>query len=205
MCCTPCIWYTFVQVKLSEYEVQDSLGGCREVSRLPVLVPLLKASLQLARQGVGTLVTSLVLPLHTTPSSLPCPSPPPSFYPPFHALIDSERQVEHTWILALGLKALHRLLQVRHKQTESHCPNCQGFPPQTSDTKEVVEKLLSVGLVPSIVKLASKPTHFSQKWKLTDLEVPQTCPGWWVCHYCLLLSTGVGCSELPASSPQWVL
>ena len=52
---TLCIWHTFVQVKLSEYEVQDSLGGCwePEVSRLPVLVPLLKASLQLARQGVG--------------------------------------------------------------------------------------------------------------------------------------------------------
>ena len=34
-----------------------------------------------------------------------------------------------------------------------------------------MEKLLSVGLVPSIVKLASKPTHFSQKWTLADLEV----------------------------------
>ena len=67
-----------------------------------------------------------------------------------------------------------------YKQTESCCPNCQGSLPQTSNTKEVVEKLLSVGLVPSIVKLASKPTHFSQKWTLADLEVqrvPRTCAG----------------------------
>lgn len=55
MCCTCPIWYVFVQVKLSEYEVQDSLGSCMEVSRLPVLVPLLKGSLQLARQGGRTL------------------------------------------------------------------------------------------------------------------------------------------------------
>jgi len=60
--------------------------------------------------------------------------------------------VEHTWILALGLKALHRLLQ-------------------SSSAKEVVEKLLSAGLVPSVVKVACKPTHFSQKWQLADLEV----------------------------------
>ena len=60
MCCTYCIWYMFVQVKLSEYEVQDSLGSCMEVSRLPVLVPLLKGSLQLARQGVGTLPLAVV-------------------------------------------------------------------------------------------------------------------------------------------------
>ena len=60
MCCTCCIWYMFVQVKLSEYEVQDSLGSCMEVSRLPVLVPLLKGSLQLARQGVGTLPLAVV-------------------------------------------------------------------------------------------------------------------------------------------------
>ena len=94
-----------------------------------------------------------------------------------------------------------------YKQTESHSPNCQGFLPQTSDTKEVVEKLLSVGLVPSIVKLASKPTHFSQKWKLADLEVqwvPQACPDGCVIT-ALLLSTGVGSSELPAGSPQRVL
>ena len=147
-------------------------------------------------------MTSLVLSLHTTPSSLLSSSPPPP------ALVDSERQVEHTWILALGLKALHRLLQVRHiNRQKTTAIIARVFPPQTSDTKEVVEKLLSVGLVPSIVKLASKPTHFSQKWKLADLEVqqvPQTCPGGCVVT-ALLLSTGVGSAELPAGSLQRLL
>ena len=126
----------------------------------------------------------------------------------FHALVDSERQVEHTWILALGLKALHRLLQVRHiNRQKATALIARVFPPQTSNTKEVVEKLLYVGLVPSIVKLASKPTHFSQKWKLADLEVqqvPQTCLGGCVIT-ALLLSTGVGSAELPAGSPQRLL
>jgi len=38
-------------VKLAEYEVEDTLKGCMEVSRLLTLIPLLKASLQLSRQG----------------------------------------------------------------------------------------------------------------------------------------------------------
>jgi len=45
------------------------------------------------------------------------------------------------------------------------------LPLQTSSAKEVVEKLLSAGLVPSVVKVACKPTHFNQKWQLADLEV----------------------------------
>ena len=58
-----------------------------------------------------------------------------------------------------------------HTHTHSYCHNCQGSPLQSSSAKEVVEKLLSANLVPSVVKLACKPTHFSQKWQLADLEV----------------------------------
>ena len=35
----------------------------------------------------------------------------------------------------------------------------------------MVKQLLDSGLVPAVVKLASKATHFSQKWQLSDLEV----------------------------------
>jgi len=35
----------------------------------------------------------------------------------------------------------------------------------------VVKTLVDTGMIPSIVKLASKPTNFSQKWRLAELEV----------------------------------
>ena len=42
---------------------------------------------------------------------------------------------------------------------------------QTSSSSDVIQKLLDTGLIPILVKLASKPTHVSKKWYLTDLEV----------------------------------
>lgn len=40
------------QIKLSDYELEDTLRGCIDKSELPTLLSLLKASLQLTKQGV---------------------------------------------------------------------------------------------------------------------------------------------------------
>lgn len=90
----------------------------------------------------------------------------------FHPSPDSGRQVEYTWILALGLKALNIVIEV--SATVKLCcaiPTSTRVFLQSPSSEEVVKALLSGGLVPAIVKLASKPTRFSQKWHLADLEV----------------------------------
>jgi hypothetical protein len=44
-----------VTVKLSDYKVEDPLRGSVDGSRLSTLVPLLKTSIQLAKQGTGSI------------------------------------------------------------------------------------------------------------------------------------------------------
>ncbi len=51
MLCSYCFRCVFIQVKLSDYELEDSPSGCIDKSKLPTLLPLLKASLQLIKQG----------------------------------------------------------------------------------------------------------------------------------------------------------
>jgi hypothetical protein len=41
----------------------------------------------------------------------------------------------------------------------------------SSDDAEVIKELLDTGMIPLLVKLASKPTHINKNWFLTDLEV----------------------------------
>ena len=41
----------FMQVKLSEYELEDVLRGCIDKSKLHMLLSLLRTSLQLSKQG----------------------------------------------------------------------------------------------------------------------------------------------------------
>ncbi|XP_064406559.1 zinc finger ZZ-type and EF-hand domain-containing protein 1-like isoform X2 [Halichondria panicea] len=65
---------------------------------------------------------------------------------------DTERCVENVWILGLSLKALYIILQ---------SPESEG----------VVKMLVDMGIVPAIMKLASRPTNFSLKWRLAELEV----------------------------------
>lgn len=42
---------------------------------------------------------------------------------------------------------------------------------QSDDAENVISGLLKQGLMAPVVQLASKPTHFSLKWRLDDLEV----------------------------------
>lgn len=53
--------------------------------------------------------------------------------------------------------------------------------PQDSTSDDVIRSLLEAGMIPVLVKLASKPTHINKKWYLTDLEVSMT-------HYMCLMS-----------------
>lgn len=46
--------------------------------------------------------------------------------------------------------------------------------PQDSTSDDVIRSLLEAGMIPVLVKLASKPTHINKKWYLTDLEVSMT-------------------------------
>ncbi len=66
-----------------------------------------------------------------------------------------DNQVEQKWILSLALKALSVLLRTSVKKLL------------------VIESVLCEDLLPLIVKLACKPTHFSKLWKVSDLEVCQ--------------------------------
>ena len=43
--------------------------------------------------------------------------------------------------------------------------------PQGSTCDDVIKSLLEAGMIPVLVKLASRPTHINKKWYLTDLEV----------------------------------
>ena len=86
-------------------------------------------------------------------------------------LLEDDRQVEATWILALSLKALLVLMRVNsnglHNSMTSH--HLQG-----PASAEVVKMFLKEGLMMEISKLASKATRLSWKWLAPDLEV-RTC------------------------------
>ena len=68
-------------------------------------------------------------------------------------LVFVENQVEQKWILSLALKALSVLLTTSVRKIT------------------VIENILDEDLLPLVVRLACKPTHFSKHWKLSDLEV----------------------------------
>ena len=42
---------------------------------------------------------------------------------------------------------------------------------QDGKGREVIRAILDANVLPTIVRLASLPTHMSQKWLLSDLEV----------------------------------
>eukprot|EP00731_Ephydatia_muelleri_P019637 Em0012g462a len=64
----------------------------------------------------------------------------------------AEMSVERTWVLGLALKALNCILSA-------------------PDSEDVVSSVVDEGILPSIVKLAGRPTNLSTKWHLSDLEV----------------------------------
>ena len=64
----------------------------------------------------------------------------------------TDMSVEHTWVLGLALKALNYILSA-------------------PDSEDVVHSVVHEGVLPSIVKLAGRPTNLSTKWHLSDLEV----------------------------------
>ena len=52
------------------------------------------------------------------------------------------------------------------------CPSLHHHDsPQAPDSEDVVSSVVDEGILPSIVKLAGRPTNLSTKWHLSDLEV----------------------------------
>ena len=67
--------------------------------------------------------------------------------------VDCTNVVEQRWVLSLAIKGLGVLLKNSVKK------------------RAIIESVLSEDLLPAIVKLACKPTHFNKQWKLSHLEV----------------------------------
>ena len=86
---------------------------------------------------------------------------------------ESSQAVELNWMISLLLKSIYIILQQVMGLYNVTMSTITMAILKNTDNKggEIIQAILDANILPTIVQWASLPTHMSQKWLLSDLEV----------------------------------